>query len=211
MKYRIRYLKRTVSRHGKTVLYVRLPGRKNLIRLPVDQIDHPDFLRYYSAALNGDDFVTELRDAKNKSATLKSTVGSFGELAALYKAFLARDPVLSYRTKYVRGRHLDEVCRQVIMIGVGTKARNESASRRHAAGAIYHAGCPAPLGPQDNHPGGVERPEKDIAGYVQMGLASQSGQVQSNRRHIADQDPLRRLPHVARKRHRRIYLQSSAW
>jgi integrase len=104
----LKYLKFDRSRHGKPRLYVRAPGRK-MIRLPVDSVDDPNFSAAYAAALAGDT-LTETAQPSVKRAANKPAPGSLRELSAAYLAHIAKDHSLADRTKYVRRRHLDEVC-----------------------------------------------------------------------------------------------------
>jgi integrase len=108
---RIRYLKQEIDRHGKPRLYVRLPGRK-LVRLPVSSIEDPGFGPAYASALNGEP--VEKAVPKSQAWVGKALPGSLRELCVRYSEFLTKDTMLSERTKYIRRRHLEEVCRTIV-------------------------------------------------------------------------------------------------
>lgn len=111
---RIRYLKQYRDRHGKMRLYVRIPGQRE-IRLPVSSTDNPGFGPAYAAALNGEQVKPPV--PKSKAPVAKALQGSLRELCARYSEFLTQDTTLSERTKYVRRRHLEEVCREAASSG----------------------------------------------------------------------------------------------
>jgi integrase len=111
---RIKYLKQYVDRHGKTRLYVRLPGRP-LVSLPVTSTDDPKFLAAYAGALNGEQLQTPV--PKFPAQATKAVQGSLRELCTRYSEFLTKDTTLAPATKYERRRHYEEVCREVSIKG----------------------------------------------------------------------------------------------
>lgn len=112
-KIKLRYLKQERSRHGKPRLYVRRPGRK-MIRPPVDDVDDPAFGPAYAAALAGESLAPA---HKPQAASAKPAQGSLRDLCTRYVEFLSKDKALADRTKYIRRRHLDEVCREPVKPG----------------------------------------------------------------------------------------------
>ncbi len=114
---RIKYLQQFKDRHGKTRLYVRLPGRKP-IPVRVSSIDDPEFGPAYAAALNGE---ATRPTPKHQAVPATPVPGSLRELCVRYLEHLTKDQTLSDRTKYVRRRHLDEVCKATIKTTKGDK------------------------------------------------------------------------------------------
>lgn len=80
-----------------------------MIRLPVDDVNDPKFSEAYAAALAGQSLI-ETHAPKAIAPVSKVVPGSLRELCSAYLAFLAKDTSISDRTKYIRRRHLDEVC-----------------------------------------------------------------------------------------------------
>lgn len=105
MDNRLRYLLRKPSRHGTLRWYVRLPG-KPLIRIPIKTLQDPRLGPLYAAALAG-----ELSTAAPPSR------GSLRELCAAYSEFLKDDTTIAERTKYVRRRHIEELCQEPVKKG----------------------------------------------------------------------------------------------
>lgn len=105
MDNRLKYLLRKPSRHGTVRWYVRLPG-KPLIRIPVKSLQDPRLGPLYAAALAGEPIVPS-----------PPSRGSLRELCTAYSAFLKDDTTVAERTKYVRRRHMDELCQEPIKAG----------------------------------------------------------------------------------------------
>ena len=61
-------------------------------------------------------------EPKSSTAPAKPAPGSFRELCARYLGFLSKDTTLADRTKYIRRRHLDEVCQTKIKTKGGERA-----------------------------------------------------------------------------------------
>jgi hypothetical protein len=112
---RLRYLKSDVSRHGQVRLYVRLPGKKNLIRLPVDSVEDPRFGPAYAAALKGETIADS--DPRPRPAAAKPIPGSLRALCVRYFEFLTQETQLTAGTKYTRRKHLEDVCREPLKTG----------------------------------------------------------------------------------------------
>ncbi len=109
----MKYLLYKPNRHGKPRFYVRLPGRK-MIRLPgIERHDDPRLGPLYAAPLNGVEFGL----SKPPGPATKAAHGSLGALCEAYFAFLTKDTTLTGRTKYIRRRHLEELCREPLQPG----------------------------------------------------------------------------------------------
>jgi integrase len=111
LNVRIKYLKQETDRHGKPRLYVRLPGQK-LIRLPVNTIKDPQFGPAYAAALNGEPVPSPA--PKQPTKREKAPTGSLRALCDRYFDYFTKDTTLAERTKYVRRRNLENVCREMV-------------------------------------------------------------------------------------------------